>query len=131
MRLHRFVLSGLVSAILFLLAVVTSTTAGAAATASQAQEPTVKEIAISAKKYEFTPNKIELSVGTVVKFVVTATDNDHGFEIEGVKDSCVEIKKGETKTITYTAAKAGSFTFKCCHFCGLGHGRMKGTITVK
>jgi len=128
MRVHRFVLSGLVSAILFLLAVVTSTTAGAA---SQAREPAAKDIAISAKKYEFTPNKIEVPVGTVVKFVVTATDNDHGFEIEGVKDSCVEIKKGETGTLTYTAAKAGSFAFKCCHFCGLGHGKMKGTITVK
>ena len=38
---------------------------------------------------------------------------------------------GETKTVDYKAEKAGKITFKCCHVCGLGHGGMKGSITVK
>jgi cytochrome c oxidase subunit 2 len=99
--------------------------------AGAAQEPAVREIAIAAKKYEFTPNKVEIPLNTLVRFKITAQDNDHGFEIEGVKDSCIKIPKGETKTVDYKAAKAGPVTFKCCDFCGLGHGRMKGTITVK
>jgi heme/copper-type cytochrome/quinol oxidase subunit 2 len=66
-----------------------------------------------------------------VQFKITALDHEHGFEIEGVKDSCVSIPKGETKTVDYKADKAGKITFKCCHVCGLGHGGMKGSITVK
>lgn len=97
----------------------------------QQEAPAVKEIAVTAKKYEYVPNKIDVPVGTTLRLSVTAEDATHGFEIEGVKDSCVEIKKGETKVITYTAAKAGTFAFKCCHFCGLGHRRMKGSITVR
>jgi cytochrome c oxidase subunit II len=119
MRLHRLVLPT------FTLCVV-----GLAALGAQ-QPPAVKEIAVTARKYEFTPNKIEIPVGTAVRFKITAEDNEHGFEIEGVKDSCVEIPKGETKTVDYKADKAGTITFKCCHFCGMGHGRMKGTLTVK
>ena len=37
----------------------------------------------------------------------------------------------ETKTIDYQATKAGTIKFKCCDFCGLGHGKMSGTIVVK
>jgi len=55
----------------------------------------------------------------------------HGFEIEGVKDSCVKLEKGESSTVEYKADKAGTFEFKCCKRCGPGHGRMKGTIVVK
>jgi cytochrome c oxidase subunit 2 len=95
------------------------------------QPPAVREVALTAKKYEYIPNKIEVAVGTAVRFKITAEDNTHGFEIAGVKGSCVEIPKGETRTVDFTADKAGVFNFKCCHFCGLGHGRMKGTLTVK
>jgi cytochrome c oxidase subunit 2 len=120
MRLHRLVLP------VFILSVV-----ALAAVAAQEPVPAVKEIAITAKKYEYIPNKIEVPVGTAVRFKITAEDNEHGFEIEGVKDSCVEIPKGETKTVDYKATKTGVVNFKCCHFCGMGHGRMKGTLTVK
>jgi cytochrome c oxidase subunit 2 len=94
-------------------------------------KPEIREIELKAKKYQFTPNKIAVALNETVRFKITAEDAEHGFEIQGVKDSCVEIKKGETATVTYTAAKAGTFEFKCCHFCGLGHGRMKGSIVVK
>jgi cytochrome c oxidase subunit 2 len=119
MRLHRLVLP------VFVLSVV-----GLAAAAQQPPPP-VKEVAITAKKYAFTPNKIEAPAGTLVRFTITAEDATHGFELEGVKDSCVEIAKGETKAVEYKADKPGTIAFKCCHFCGMGHGRMKGTLTVK
>jgi len=103
---------------------------GLAAEASQ-NPPAVKEIAIKAEKYKFTPSKIEIPLNTTVKFMITADDRDHGFEIEGVKDSCIKIEKGQTKAVEYKATKAGEFKFKCCDFCGLGHGGMKGSFTVK
>ena len=91
----------------------------------------VKEVEMTAKKYEFSPSSVEAPVGTLIRFKITALDRVHGFEIEGVKDSCVKLEKGESSTVEYKADKAGTFEFKCCKRCGPGHGRMKGTIVVK
>ncbi|PYU90982.1 MAG: hypothetical protein DMG08_16480 [Acidobacteria bacterium] len=90
-----------------------------------------KEVQMTAKKYEFSPSSVEVPVGATVVFKITALDRDHGFEIEGVKDSCVELKKGEIATVEYKAEKAGTYSFKCCKRCGLHHGQMRGTIVVK
>jgi len=134
MRLHRFVLPALVVSVAALISVVHASsfnTATPTAASSAQNTPAVKEIAIKAEKYKFTPNKIEIALNSTVRFAITADDHDHGFEIEGVKDSCIKIEKGQTKTVEYKATKAGEFKFKCCDFCGLGHGGMKGTFTVK
>ncbi len=89
-----------------------------------------KEIQMTAKKYEFSPSVIEVPVGMRIVFKITSLDREHGFEIAGVKDSCVKIPKGETATVEYLADKTGTVEFKCCVHCGLGHGRMKGRIVV-
>jgi cytochrome c oxidase subunit 2 len=134
MSLRRLVLPALIVSVAALTSVVKLASANDGQTASpvaQQNPPAVLEIAIKAKKYDFTPNKIEIPLNTTVKFVFTAEDRSHGFEIEGVKDSCVKFDKGETKSLEYKATKAGTFNFKCCDRCGLGHGGMKGTFTVK
>lgn len=130
MKSHRVVLGVFVLCLIPLFASVRNTTM--AATTAQAQDqPVVKEIELKAKKYEYTPNNIEIPLHTVVRFKITAEDHDHGFEIESVKNSCITIPKGESKVVEYKADTAGTFKFKCCHFCGTGHGGMKGTFTVK
>jgi cytochrome c oxidase subunit II len=90
-----------------------------------------REVKITAKKYEFSPNTVEVNAGTRIIFKVTAMDREHGFEIANVKDSCVNIKKGETATVEYMAEKAGTVEFKCCVFCGVGHHGMKGKIVIR
>ena len=89
-----------------------------------------KEVKITAKKYEFSPDTVEVNVGTRIIFKITALDREHGFEIASVKNSCVKIKKGETATVEFMADKAGTVEFKCCVFCGMGHHGMKGKIVV-
>lgn len=133
MRLHRVVLPAFVFVLFGLIAVVSNTrvTAVTSSGPSVQNAPEPKVIAIKAKKYEYTPNKIEIPLNSTVRFSITAEDHDHGFEIEGVKDSCVKIEQGKTKTVDYKADKAGEFKFKCCNFCGMGHGGMKGGFTVK
>src|SRR5215510_15438440 len=59
----------------------------------------VKEIEISAKKYEFTPAQIEVPVNTLVKLHLKATDKEHGFELKSVKNSCVKYKPEEPATL--------------------------------
>jgi cytochrome c oxidase subunit 2 len=91
----------------------------------------VKEIEVSAKKYEYEPATIEVPVNTLVKIHLKALDREHGFEIKSVKDSCVKFKPNEAATVEFYADKAGEFEFACCKFCGPGHGKMKGKLIVK
>jgi heme/copper-type cytochrome/quinol oxidase subunit 2 len=58
-------------------------------------------------------------------------DREHGLEIANVKDSCVEITKGETTAAEYMAEKAGTVEFRCCVFCGMGYSGMKGMIVIR
>ena len=90
----------------------------------------VKQIQVTAKKYEFSPNPIRVKKGEPVKLTITAKDHDHGFQIDAfhIKQ---RLKKGEPTVIEFTPEKAGSFPFKCSVFCGFGHGGMKGTIIVE
>lgn len=92
---------------------------GAAATGQ------TQEITVDAKSFQFTPNDIQAHVGDTLKITLNNTDGNHGLEIP---DLGVNIKNGETATVTLT--KAGTFDFNCAIQCGSGHDNMTGTITV-
>src|SRR6516225_10396016 len=87
------------------------------------------EIKMTAKKYEFDPNVITVKNGERVKLVITALDHDHGFKLEAFKID-ERLKKGIPTTVEFTADKVGTFPFECSHFCGIGHGKMKGRLVV-
>lgn len=99
--------------------------------ASLAQEqPEVREIAITAKKYEFAPSEIRVRQGEKVRLSITALDRKHGFKIEALSiDS--ELPKGEVVTVEFTASEPGTFPIACSKFCGFGHGKMKGQLIVE
>ena len=106
----------------------------------------VQVVEVTAKKYEYSPAPIHVKAGTKVQLKITASDHDHGFKIGTVPDGampkdtagliftsaqdCWQLKKGETSTIEFLAQTPGTYTFKCCHTCGLGHKGMKGQIVV-
>jgi cytochrome c oxidase subunit 2 len=112
----------------------------------RAQNQDVQVIEITAKKYEYSISPVHVKAGTKVQLKITATDHDHGFKIGTVPDGaqpkgaagliftaeqdCWQLKKGETTTIDFLAQMPGTYTFKCCHTCGLGHKGMKGQIVV-
>ncbi|HYW48426.1 MAG TPA: cupredoxin domain-containing protein [Bryobacteraceae bacterium] len=87
-------------------------------------------IKMSAKKYEFTPNEVRVKKGDRVRLEITALDQEHGFKVEAFHVD-QKLPKGETTTVEFTADQAGTFPFECSHFCGLGHGKMKGQLTVE
>jgi cytochrome c oxidase subunit II len=91
----------------------------------------VKEIEIQAKKYEFSPSSIEVPSNTLVKIHLTALDREHGFELRAYPGSCVKFKPGEPAIVEFYSGKSGEFEFSCCKYCGLGHGKMKGTLIVR
>jgi cytochrome c oxidase subunit 2 len=115
-------------------------------TSVRAQTQDVQVVEITAKKYEYSNSPVHVKIGTKVQLKITATDHDHGFKIGTVPDGampkdtagliftsaqdCWQLKKGETTTIEFLAQTPGTYTFKCCHTCGLGHKGMKGQIVV-
>jgi len=90
----------------------------------------VREIQMTAKKYEFNPNLITVKKGERVKLIITALDRNHGFKLEAFGINR-KLKKGDATTIEFTADKAGTFPFQCSEFCGFGHGRTKGKLVVE
>jgi cytochrome c oxidase subunit II len=94
----------------------------------QAQEP--QKISVTAKKYEFTPSRIEVKAGVPVEITLTSEDTKHGFECKDLMTERVTYDKDTPATVTFTAEKPGTYPFKCSKFCGMGHSKMKGEIVV-
>jgi cytochrome c oxidase subunit II len=88
------------------------------------------EVQITAKKYEFQPDIINVKQGDHVRLVITAKDHDHGFKLKAYNIN-QRLKKGVPTTIEFTADQAGTFPFECSVFCGLGHPHMKGKLVVE
>lgn len=111
-----------------------------------AQNQDTQVIEVTAKKYEYSPAPIHVKKGMKVQLKITATDHDHGFKIAAIPDGanqsgtrglvfasaqdCWQLKKGETTTIEFLAQLSGTYTFRCCHTCGVGHRGMKGVLVV-
>lgn len=117
-----------------------------AASSAQGQDRETQVIELTAKKYEYSPSPVHVKAGTKVQLKITAADHDHGFKIGTTPDGaeqnsqpglvfaspqdCWQLKKGETTTIEFLAQTPGTYSFKCCHSCGLGHRGMKSQIIV-
>lgn len=104
--------------------------AGSSGTAQNESPPSGRKVDITAKKYEFSPARIEVKVGETVELTASSTDAKHGLELKELGIKKVTFEPGKPATVTFTAVRAGNYEFKCANFCGMGHGRMKGEIVV-
>ena len=112
-----------------------------------AQAQQVQVVELKAKKYEFDPSPVHVKAGMKVQLKITAIDHDHGFRIATYPDGkessgapglvftsaqdCWLLKKGENTTIEFMAQTPGTYTFHCCHFCGMGHKGMHTELIVE
>ena len=87
-------------------------------------------VAISAKRFEFSPNRITLKKGEPVTLRLITEDVKHGFFSKALQIDA-DLVPGETTEVTITPPTAGTFTTICDNFCGSGHGNMKMTIVVE
>jgi heme/copper-type cytochrome/quinol oxidase subunit 2 len=75
---------------------------------------------------------IEVSKGDRVVFKLTSSDVVHGFSLKDFEVYLTDgIEPGKTTYVTFTADKAGTFTFSCNAICGEMHQNMQGTLVVK
>jgi cytochrome c oxidase subunit II len=112
---------------------------------NQAAPPQV--IAVSAKKYEFSPSEIHVHKGVKVELKVHSEDDTHGAKLsiypEGSSgkgtpgllfehpDENGKVAKGVDQVLDFVPQQTGIYEFKCAKLCGLGHNRMKGKLVVE
>ena len=92
------------------------------------------EVWMMAVRSFFAPDVIRVNKGDKVIIHVTnieqTRDELHGFAINDYNINMV-IDPGETKTVTFTANKAGVHAFYCTNFCSALHQEMQGYFLVK
>lgn len=98
-------------------------------TAAQAGS-TVREFTITAERFQFTPDRLEVNQGDTVRITARSADGTHGFEIKKLKVEKLIPRGGELVVIEFVADKEGTFEFKCSEYCGRGHSRMTGVLVV-
>lgn len=118
-----------------LLGIVLVTYASIARVATRGQEGAPRSsqeitIQMTARKYEFEPAVVTVKQGARVKLIITAADHDHGFKLAAYNID-QKLPKGVATPVEFTADKAGTFSFACSTFCGLGHSKMKGQLVVE
>jgi len=97
------------------------------ATAASPQERVIK---MTARRFNYSPDTIEVEQGVPVTLELTSLDRDHGFTIPdlGLR---IDVEPGKTARVRFVPQKAGTFLFHCDVFCGSGHEEMAGTMIVR
>jgi cytochrome c oxidase subunit II len=121
---------------------------GTAQDSDSANKPAAQPVVLhmTAKDFEFDPPEIHVRQGAPVELHVVSTDHTHGIRIspfaDGAKpntppglsfingEDCYKLKKDVEVTILFTGLDPGTYSFKCCKLCGMGHKRMVGKIIV-
>lgn len=86
-------------------------------------------IEMTAKRFEYNPNKIVVRKGVPVLLEVRALDRVHGFQAPDLGIDTT-LAPGKVNEIRFTPEKTGEFPFHCSVFCGDGHSDMMGEIVV-
>jgi len=118
-----------------------------AAPENAADQPTVKVIEVTARKYEYSPREMHVKVGTRVQWKVRALDRTHGMKISLYPEGAPEggqpglrftelqdnwkLEKDQERIIEFVAVRPGTYPIKCSVVCGLGHRGMKGKLVVE
>ena len=102
----------------------------AASESAASDDQVVREIALTATRYQFTPSQIEVHEGDTVRLTIRALDVPHGFGIPDLGVDAVVDPDGDPVTVEFVADTPGRYRFACTFFCGNGHGDMYGVLTV-
>jgi cytochrome c oxidase subunit 2 len=97
--------------------------------ASVLAQPKPRVIKVSARRFTYTPNVIELKRGEPVTLELTTEDVFMGFNVPDFSVRA-DIVPGKTNPLTFTPDKTGTFIFLCDVFCGDGHETMSGKFVV-
>ena len=91
--------------------------------------PRAKVIKMSSKRFEYAPANLTLKKGQPVVLQLTTKDVVMGFNLPEFNVRA-DIVPDKVAQVSFVPGKTGTFTFICDVFCGEGHERMQGTVTV-
>jgi cytochrome c oxidase subunit 2 len=100
-----------------------------AAFADPPEPPEPRIVAISARKFEFSPAEVTLKLGEPVVLELRTEDVHMGFDAPALGLNA-DIVPGRIARLPFTPTRAGEFDFACDVFCGSGHEEMGGVIKV-
>jgi cytochrome c oxidase subunit II len=103
---------------------------GASARTVSAQPRPVTAIDVVAKRFSFTPDRIEVTRGDHVRLTVRSADGTHGFAIKKLKIDVQVPRGGAPVVVEFDADQAGQFLVTCSEYCGKGHADMKALLVV-
>ncbi len=89
-----------------------------------------QRISVTATYFTFEPSEIPVRAGTLLVLSIKSIRGTHGIRISdfGIDE---RLDENEEKTIELYLPSPGEYSFRCSHFCGLGHFGMSGKIVVK
>lgn len=87
------------------------------------------EVVLVASAFSYTPNVIEVPLGSVVKITATTRDVIHGFQIAQTNINMM-LEPGYVSEYIAEMNQAGEYVIVCNEFCGVGHTAMFGTLKV-
>ena len=91
--------------------------------------PAERVIHMTARRFRYSPDAIEVEQGVPVVLELTSLDRDHGFTVPdlGLR---LDVEPGKTARVRFVPEKTGTFLFHGDIFCGSGHEEMEGQIVV-
>jgi len=90
----------------------------------------IKEFDLEAFQFGYSPERIEVKKGDIVRIFATSRDVPHGIYIKEYEVNTT-VKKEEVKKIEFLADKTGEFPILCSIYCGSGHHDMKAVLVVE
>jgi plastocyanin len=97
----------------------------------------VQNITMTARSFDFNPASFTVNQGDMVNITFTVPSNDassvgHGLLMTAYVENGVDVARGSSKVISFTATTAGTFQYACnISSCGTGHSSMSGVMIVR
>jgi heme/copper-type cytochrome/quinol oxidase subunit 2 len=105
------------------------TSAGPALTLQTSPAPE-HTFSISAKRYAFSPNRIEVVEGDLVRIDLRTEDIAHSLTIDAYRIA-KRVEAGQPVVLEFRAERAGTFPFYCSLQIDDGCRRMRGELVVR
>lgn len=104
--------------------------AGLGARAWDGSRHTIEVHARMAEAGGWLPGDLTAVAGEPLHLRLVSDDVVHGFAVGQTDAPALELPPGQVVETTLTFDQPGAYTYYCTRWCGLGHWRMRGTITV-
>jgi cytochrome c oxidase subunit 2 len=104
--------------------------AGPVLTRAEVPPPRLVTVEMTAKRFAFLPEQVEVVEGDEVTINVRSADGTHGIEIKKLKVKKAVPRGGEVVTLSFTAPAPGRYVIECSEYCGRGHDDMTSVLVV-